>query len=138
MNMKRRQLLMWGLGFSVVLLTVAWMSLRSDTLSDTRASFMTMLQALSAARESASKCWSDRHIAVVDCEAVKRLMPTPPSSEVAYMVTDQGVLVGIDYSNRVTVLLTPRVDGSELNWRCAGTPSEAITKLCNDLTTMKR
>lgn len=134
MHRTRERLWVWlvsALGISALVLTVTWMMLKSDTVPDAKASFMAMTQALSPARASASKCWSERRVVGLDCDDVKDRMPTPPSSDVAYLVTAQGVLIGIDYSNRVIVVLTPRVDGNELKWHCAGSPPEALTKLCS-------
>ena len=95
---------------------------------------MAMSQALFPARAGASKCWRERQVAVADCQTVRDLMPVSRSPDTVYFVTDLGALVGIDYANRVTVVLIPRVVGAELNWRCVGSPSEAIPNLCSGVT----
>lgn len=133
--MPRKKILMWVCAIFAVSVAIMWALLQSDTLSNEKMSFIAMTQALSPARESASKCWREQQTSVVDCDSVRNLIPVSSSSDLAYLITDQGVLMGIDYSNRVTVLLTPRIDGLELNWRCEGSPSEAISKLCRPLQT---
>lgn len=137
--MIRRHL--WGMGVLctvALLFVIAWSVLRSDTLPKSKALFLAMTQALSPAREAANKCWSEGHVAVANCKTMRDRMPVPPSPDVAYLVTDQGVVMGIDYPNRVVVVLTSYADGSELKWHCAGAPLEALPKLCSDLMAGKR
>jgi hypothetical protein len=135
---KTSRVLVSVLAAVVAVFAIAWVSLRSDTVPDPKASFMSMTQALSPARAAAAKCWTERHIAVADCEDVRRLMPVPPSSSVVYHVTNEGTFVGVDYQNRVTVVLTPRIEGNEVHWRCSGSPRDVLTTLCGDLTGAKR
>lgn len=116
-----------------LLFFVAWSMLRSDTISKPSAAFLAMTQALSSAREVASKCWNDRRLAVLACDAVKEQLPKQQSVDVLYFVSDQGALIGIDYANRVVVVLTPHVETGELKWHCAGSPADAVSKLCRSV-----
>lgn len=139
MRIARRHFWVIGiLGAAALSFIVAWAMLGSDTLPKSKASFFAMTQALSPAREAASKCWSEGHVVAANCNTMKDRMPVPPSPDVAYLVTDQGAVMGIDYPNRVVVMLTSHADGNELKWHCTGIPSEALPKLCSELMAVKR
>jgi hypothetical protein len=116
-----------------VLFIAAWMMLRSDTIAKPSAAFLTMTQALSPARAVATKCWNEKRSVVVGCNAIKEHLPIQPTGEVLYFATDQGALIGIDYANRVVVVLTPHVEAGELTWHCIGSPPDAVATSCSRL-----
>jgi hypothetical protein len=108
---------------------VAWVMLRSDTISRPSAAFLALIQTLSPAREVIAKCWVEQGQAN-GCAGIKDHLPKSISGETVYLVTDQKTLIGIDYLNRVVVVLTPRIESGNITWICRGAPTKALAKSC--------
>ncbi len=108
----------------------AWQLLGGDTISGPKASFLTMTQALSTATDLAQKCWSEQSLAVPRCSAARAALPKSSSTNLHYFTAEYGALVGVDYENRVVVILTPKVEEGRLVWHCAGSPREVLAKAC--------
>ncbi len=115
----------------VVSAAVAWMMRdASDTIPKEKYSFLMMTQALSTAKDAANACWTEKRVAVIDCNEVKARMPKPSSPDVNYFVSNEGQLIGIDYAARVVVVLTASVVGGSLTWQCSGAPADSLARSC--------
>jgi hypothetical protein len=105
----------------------------SDTLPAGKVSSMKMIFALSAVKEAVDICWSEKKLAVADCSEAKALMPQQKLPDVNYWITAQGILIGIDYRERVLVVLSAQVANDALVWQCSGAPAGSLPKACSPL-----
>lgn len=114
-----------------LLFMILWIGLRSDTLPESKASLMEIMQTLGTASEAANKCWRGQHLPIVACQAMKVHIPTSVSSDFTYLASDQGVLIGVNYPNQITIALIPEFVHGELQWHCIGSPQEIVKDLCH-------
>lgn len=115
---------------AMVVAVAAWLGLQSDTVSAEKSSSITLIQTLSPARISLSKCLENAQKATSCIVAAAELLPHPDASK-QYLLTQQGEFIGVDYSDRVIVILTPLTSTGEVRWQCAVTPKHS-SKQCND------
>jgi hypothetical protein len=91
----------------------------------------TMIQRLSEVKNMTSKCWAGEGALDISCNArIKALLKTEGGRN--YFRADRK-LIGVDFENKVVVILSLNKEENDLRWRCAGAPATAIPSSCSAL-----
>jgi hypothetical protein len=105
--------------------------LQWHTLSAEKNTGLTMIQHLSEVKNMTANCWAREKALDINCnERIKPLLKTEGSR--SYFMKS-GELIGIDFENKVVVILSLNKEENDLRWRCAGTPVTAIPSSCSAL-----
>jgi hypothetical protein len=95
--------------------------------------FMEMIALSSEARETFKTCRVDKQSSEVCNSVLKNELQKLSSSQREFFVIGDGVIICIDYTNRIFVLLALSFVEGRVIWNCSGAPSEALTKRCSPI-----
>ncbi|WP_157768782.1 hypothetical protein [Paracidovorax avenae] len=116
-----------------IIFLAGWVSYKTDTIIEQKASSMTMIQTLSATLKAVERCWTDNRVDVAECDSAKASLTKTTDNNINYFITTQG-LIGIDYKHHNFVLLTAQKMDNSMTWKCFGHPKKSLPKLCDPVT----
>ena len=120
----------FGLTMFVLLSCIVLLSLGGyDFTTQPKAASMGILKTLSSLQESAVGCRNASE-PTETCIQVRDRLSKLNSSNSRFFLTSRGALIGVDFSNRVLVLLEPSAIESESRWTCTVTPAQAAPAAC--------
>ncbi|MDC6180282.1 hypothetical protein [Ralstonia solanacearum] len=119
------------IAFFLGLALIGWLSLRGyDSIPEKRAAIMTMLQAMSPARDAAERCWLDKRTSLTSCSETKNFISTLKTRDTEYFLAGENIIMAINYQRRVSVIIVAKPDDRRLIWFCYGFPRDMAPKQC--------
>jgi len=92
-----------------------------------------MIQQLSGVREPSIRCHVAENADAAECKLVRERLAKVATGDKFYYLSGGGSLIGIDFADRVVVILEPVANSAGVQWKCSVSPLEANPKACDVL-----
>ncbi len=100
-----------------------------STMSSDKFALMELLKVLSEHDNAIDDCWNINKTAPNNCNKLDHIFPIVEENRYYFSTSDKS-LIGVDFKEKVVVMLTPTVIEDSLVWKCTGMPSDALPMAC--------